>query len=141
MALAYRDDGIELIEEVLDSERSSSNDNQSHEERLTETVSIQKKEIQEIDLKSIEKVILMHEDVSAALASLPDFGFMTKKNLADIHEAQNMVNDLRIMLGNYLYTENKYKETLVALLKLLEKSGVGECVEDLMTVRKNSRSN
>jgi hypothetical protein len=97
------------------------------------------KGIEAIDLKSVEKVILMHEDVSAALSSLPDFGFMTKKNLADIQEAQNMLNDLRMMLGNYLYTENKYKETFGSLFKLLDQSGVSECVEDLISVRRNSR--
>lgn len=96
-------------------------------------------QIVDIDLNLIDKIILMHEDVAAALASLPDFGFISKKNLADIQQAQNMLNDLRMMLGNYIYTQNKYRETLGSLKNFLQQSGVSECVDDLITVRKNSR--
>lgn len=93
----------------------------------------------ELDLKAVQDTILMHEDVSAALASLPDFGFMSKKNLEDIERAREIVDDLRLMLQYYINTGNHYQETFNQLLKLLEDAGVFQCVDDLIHVRRNSR--
>lgn len=95
-------------------------------------------EIVKLDLKSIKDILVMHEDVSSALSALPDFGY---KNLEDIRRAEAMLDELRMMLHGFIYFSNSYQDSFNSLIKLLNDTGLFQCVEDLMKVRGNSRGN
>src|SRR5688572_26922073 len=95
--------------------------------------------IMDIDLKDVQNLILMHEDVSSALTSLPDFGFSCEESKLKIQYARNIVNELKNMLHHVLSTGSRYEESFKDLQKVLEEAGVSQCVDDLITVRQNSR--
>lgn len=118
-------------------DRVAVNNSGSKPENNHENVELNiKKDIKQLDFNSIKEMVLINEDLCAALSSLPDFGF---NNYEDIQRAQSMVNELRMMLEYYVFTENKYRETIGNLLKFLDEAGIVRCVDDLITVRKNFR--
>lgn len=112
---------------------ASDGNNEANHEKVELNIN---KDIEQLNFKSIKDMVLINEDLYSALSDLPDFGF---NNFDDIQRAQKMVNELRMMLEYYVFTENKYRETFGSLLKFLEDAGVVHCVDDLITVRKNGR--
>lgn len=98
-------------------------------------------DINKLDPKLIQHLELMHGDMEAALQSLPDFGFNNQTQLNEIQSAQGVLNELRMTLQYYIYTHNVYYENFEKLLNLLKEAGVSQCVDDLITVRRNVRKN
>lgn len=96
-------------------------------------------EVADLNVKAVQDIVMMQEDLSSAIAVLPDFGYYSPENLENIKRAQVMLQELRSTLENFVDTGNTYQETFVKLKKLLSEAGVSECVNDLIAVRKNSR--
>lgn len=93
----------------------------------------------ELDIKTIQDIVLMHEDMAAALSALPDFGYHSTQNIQDIEKAEDTLNTMRNILQFYIQTGTEYQETFHQVMTLLKEMGVSQCVDDLITVRRNSR--
>lgn len=92
-----------------------------------------------LDLKSVDQLKTMHKDVIEALSWLPDFGFSSPKNQDDIAKASALLEDLGTLLEYFVYIGNYYQDTLSKLKELLKDAGVSQCVDDLVTVKRNAR--
>lgn len=89
--------------------------------------------------ETIRNTALLHSDISAALMSLPSIGWKDTQSMSYIQTAHTMLDNLQIVLQQYINIGTQYQKTLTQLLTLLEKSNISDCVSDLVAVRRNAR--
>lgn len=87
-----------------------------------------------------QSVAQHYEDLLAAINCLHDFGFDTSSHKPLLNQAKTTANGLKLKLDAFINAEQEYRESLAGLMKLLENSGMKECVDDLISVRNNTRN-